>query len=332
MSNDVPPRACLADFGLMTMVLDPSHPISGAQLEGETMIFMAPELLAPTKFGMKQRTPTSQTDIYAFGFVILQVCEEDHGNQLSTYIAQVLTGEIPSRSVSKGFFYSVVEGSRPDKPENASSIGFSDLLWGFVQRCWDGNKTRRPKVAEVITHLGEAATNWNGLMPPCVVVEDVPSDSEELSSDSSDSMMHREFEILTLPWCFPSSNGTGGIFECSESPIEAPQEEQDEPPDEVEDVLSDSEELSSDSSDSMMHREFEILTLPWCFPSSNGTGGIFECSESPIEAPQEEQDEPSDDPHVFRHLDQDFRPPPSMLPARKRKGFSYFKSKLRGLF
>ena len=78
MSNDTPPRACLADFGFMTMVLDPSHPMScSAQLEGGTMIFMSPELLAPLKYGMKGSNPTPQADIYAFGLVIFQVHGED---------------------------------------------------------------------------------------------------------------------------------------------------------------------------------------------------------------------------------------------------------------
>ena len=80
--------------------------------------------------------------------------------------------------------FEVIEGLRPAKPENASSIGFSDLLWSFVERCWDGDMNLRPKVAEVVTHLGEAAANWNGLMPP------------DFGEQTSDSAPHREFEIL----------------------------------------------------------------------------------------------------------------------------------------
>ena len=64
-------------------------------------------------------------------------------------------------------------------PENASSIGFSDSLWDFVQRCWDDDMELRPKVAEVVTHLEGAAANWDGLMPPCVQVVNVVSGSRE---------------------------------------------------------------------------------------------------------------------------------------------------------
>ena len=88
--------------------------------------------------------------------------------------------------------FEVVEGLRPAKPENATSIGFSDLLWGFIERCWDGNINLRPKVAEVATHLGEAAANWKGLMPPCIQAEIVTPGFKEQTSDSAP---HREFEI-----------------------------------------------------------------------------------------------------------------------------------------
>ncbi|KAF9643108.1 kinase-like protein [Thelephora ganbajun] len=178
MSNHTPPRACLADFGFMTMVLDPHRPMScSAQLEGGTVTFMSPELLMPSHFGIKDSVPTPQADIYAFGLVIFQV----------------LTGELPFRRIRQTELrYSVVTGLRPDKPENASAIGFSDSLWGFVQRCWDSNRDLRPKVSEVVTYLEAATTNRYGLMPPCVPADNIVSDMEEMS----DSMKHCEFGTL----------------------------------------------------------------------------------------------------------------------------------------
>ena len=55
MSNDTPPRACLADFGLATLV--------------------------PSEFGIKGSVPTPEADIYAFGLVIFQVREQNLGYQ-----------------------------------------------------------------------------------------------------------------------------------------------------------------------------------------------------------------------------------------------------------
>ena len=54
----------------------------------------------------------------------------------------------------------------------------------------------RPKVGEVVTCLGEEATDWVGLMPPCSSAENVASDSEGLTLDT---LEHCEFAVLVLP-------------------------------------------------------------------------------------------------------------------------------------
>ena len=155
------------------------------------MGFMSPELLTPDRFDKKDSKPTPQADIYAFGMVIFQVCERDHRCRPFAYIVQVLTGEIPFRGVGQ---YEVVcsvvhDKKRPGKPENASAIGFSDSLWDFTQRCWDGDMRLRPEVEEVVTHLKEVAAKWDGLMPRA---ENVASNSE--------SEEDGEFEVLILHW------------------------------------------------------------------------------------------------------------------------------------
>lgn len=97
------------------------------------MHFMSPEFLIPSKFGAEEAVPTPEADIYAFGLAIFQVCEVPSGYLLSTYTAQVLTGEIPLfrvRATELGF--SVVQGLRLDKPAKASAINLSDPLWAFV--------------------------------------------------------------------------------------------------------------------------------------------------------------------------------------------------------
>ena len=195
MSNSIPPRACLADFGFTTMALNPSLSVScGAELEGGTTMFMSPELLIPKRFGFTESVPTPEADIYAFGFVIYQVYEQD-GSYLSfTYTIQVLTGDTPFPKLRMAdIVLNVVQGVRPPKPANALAIGFSDMLWSFVQSCWDGDMELRPKVARVVSQLGRAADDWFGLMSPSVQTESV---SLELMSDS---MAHCKPHILILP-------------------------------------------------------------------------------------------------------------------------------------
>jgi len=257
MSNDSPPRACLADFGFMTMVLDPNKPMScSAQLEGGTITFMSPELLVPSVFGVKNPFPTPEADIYAFGLVILQV----------------LTGEIPFRGVrTTELGFSVVQGLRPDKPANAPTIGFSEPLWIFVQGCWARNMNMRPKVAEVVTHLARAAASWDGLMPPCTEVENVASVSRP---PVSNSMEH--IRIFDTPSAARESlMTTSGLFGYPRAPstayTEPPREEllgtsvklPTEPPlDRWDSVLGRPQELPDDL------REFHHVALDFRPPPS----------------------------------------------------------------
>ena len=159
-------------------------------------MFMSPELLVPGKFGLTESVPTLESDIYAFGLVIYQVCVRDRGYLLFVYIPQVLTGKLPFTGLGMmEISLNAVQGVRPTKPENASAIGLSDSLWSFVQNCWNGEMGLRPKVTEVVSQLERAAADWDGVMPPCAQVENVVSVTPD---PVSDSMAHGKLWILIL--------------------------------------------------------------------------------------------------------------------------------------
>ena len=80
---------------------------------------------------------------------------------------------------------------RPEKPANASAIGFSESMWRFVQRCWDGKVELRPRVGRVVAQLGEAAVSWGGLMPPSAQPEHATSNSVERMSCEFEILIHR---------------------------------------------------------------------------------------------------------------------------------------------
>lgn len=118
--------------------------------------------------------------------------------------------------------YYVLRGERPEKPENATAIGFSDSLWGFTKRCWDGLREARPTAGEVVAHLGAAAANWGKAMPPCPPqAEDVIYDSESMS----DSGEFSAFEIQIFPRHCLLSNGADTI----QSPLTDVQESPTKP-------------------------------------------------------------------------------------------------------
>ena len=126
---------------------------------------MSPELLVPSRFGFTESIPTPEADIYAFELVIYQVCDHDRRYPQFAYIFQVLMGKLPSPGLGMiEIALDVVQGVRLTKPQNASAIGFSDSLWSFVQRCWDGEMKLQPKVAGVVSQLGRAAAGWGEVL------------------------------------------------------------------------------------------------------------------------------------------------------------------------
>ena len=192
MSNDIPPRACLADSSFIKMVIDPE-----LRSEGDKTIFMSPELFLPWTDGFTESMFTPEADVCAFGSVIYQVCENNRDYPPFTYIFQVLTGELPFAGHGLAeITLKLAQGARPAKPKNASAIGFSDSLWSFVERCWDGEIESRPKVAEIVAQLERAAADWGEVMPPHAHVNSVAFAFPE---PVSDLMAYCEFEILTLP-------------------------------------------------------------------------------------------------------------------------------------
>ena len=54
----------------------------------------------------------------------------------------------------------IMGGDRPEKPEAAESLGFTEGLWGVVQRCWLVDASARPDVGTILSHLNHATRTW----------------------------------------------------------------------------------------------------------------------------------------------------------------------------
>jgi len=144
-------HACLADFGLSTIVsvdthLDPN--LLAANRKDSLMSFvyggsypwMSPELLAQDD--TCGHGPTKESDIYALGMLIYEV----------------LCGKAPFEDLQNPtkLVVEITNGTRPKKPEDAASLGFTDRMWGILERCWSANKGARPTLAAVLSCLSEA--------------------------------------------------------------------------------------------------------------------------------------------------------------------------------
>ena len=185
-------RACLADFGLLTIVLDCTRPTTSNSLTNAgTVKWMSPELLDPDKFGLKNSRRTKESDFYALGMVILEVLSGR--SPFSGYVDLVVTKK-------------VIEGERPGRPQGAEEVWFTDDLWGMLERCWSPHPKDRPDLEAVLECLERVSTVWQPL--PAGEDDDDQSDSDNESLLTVSYVLIFLYFISNLT-CTREENATG---------------------------------------------------------------------------------------------------------------------------
>jgi len=91
----------------------------------------------------------------------------------------------------------VLRGERPEKPVDAESLGFSDVLWGLVKLCWGESSSDRPTARQLLEYLALASLNW---VPPPVYPVDVTGASSTIESDSSGSSRISQADLSRGVW------------------------------------------------------------------------------------------------------------------------------------
>lgn len=132
--------ACLVDFGLMSIALDPGTTDITTTSEGRTKgtwRWMSPELFEPSHFGLSRVQLTKESDCYAFGMVIYEI----------------LSGKSPFEELKQSWLVpgAVISGSRPSIPEQAPS-GATEL-WNLAQECWCQHPRDRPSSPTILDRL-----------------------------------------------------------------------------------------------------------------------------------------------------------------------------------
>ena len=132
-------HACLADFGFLTAVPDPTNSTAPSSYTVGGMIqWMSPELLTLDRAGLKNCRPTKQSDCYALGMVIYEV----------------LSGQVPFAPFGRYVVIrKVIDGEHPQRPGGAEGERFTDDLWRMLNQCWANRPETWPSSLAVLECL-----------------------------------------------------------------------------------------------------------------------------------------------------------------------------------
>ena len=131
INNETPARACISDFGLCAIAPDVYFGPTAPDVGG-TFGYMAPELFSE---GAK---PSKEVDIYTFGILVYEVVTG--ARAFEPRRAEELLPPIPM-------------SIRPHRPEDPVAIGFGQGTWEFAEKCWNGNREKRPTAREALEHF-----------------------------------------------------------------------------------------------------------------------------------------------------------------------------------
>ena len=163
-------HACLADFGLLTIISDSiTSTASSSVTIGGTIRWMSPELLDPNQTNPKDSQPTKASDCYALGMVI----------------HEVLSGQAPFGPF-KDFIViqKVVRGERPERPEGVKGGWFTDGIWGMLNLCWATQPESRPSIEAVLECLGQVPSTWEPPSPQAEEGADINEDDWDFTTVS----------------------------------------------------------------------------------------------------------------------------------------------------
>lgn len=127
-------HACLAGFSRLTISSD-QPTTTPLVVPGDAIQWMSPELIAPSKFNLKESRPTRKSDCYSLGMAIYEVLSE-----------QVPFAPREGTAITSN----IVDGERPGRPQGGEGVRFTDGLWWMLEDCWKPQPDDRPSLDIVL--------------------------------------------------------------------------------------------------------------------------------------------------------------------------------------
>ena len=143
----------MTEYGLAPINLCPSFTIGATPEIVGTSRYLAPEIINPSCKGNDTLMESKPADIFAFAM----------------FSVEVFTGEIPfDKWVDRAVASLILEGSRPEMPEDAQTVGLTSEMWEIIEACWQQDPEERPTTEEVMRRW-EKCTGYGGyVVTECV--------------------------------------------------------------------------------------------------------------------------------------------------------------------
>jgi len=167
---------------------------------------MSPELLDPTRFGLKKSRLTKESDCYALGMVVYET----------------LSGQKPfARDPLTVVILKVLDGNRPGRPQGARGVWFTDSIWGVLDLCWKPQPGERPSLDAVLQCLQGASQPSR---PPSPMDEDMETNtgSQLDVTTTNDSSMFPPLGLMSQAHLQPKSDNIqcGWTLVCFHTPLQ----------------------------------------------------------------------------------------------------------------
>ncbi|KAJ6487027.1 kinase-like domain-containing protein, partial [Mycena sanguinolenta] len=163
-------RACIADFGLSSIVVGSSIQLTDSSMRarGGTLRYQAPELL-------KGGHNNSESDVFALACV----CYE------------LFTEKLPFHELRSplAVITAVLVGSRPSPTASCATY---PALWNLIQDCWREQPEVRPTAAQIVERLRISA------LQACATVAGPPTDWDDTLTSRFRRSLHPERSFPTI--------------------------------------------------------------------------------------------------------------------------------------
>lgn len=154
---DASGRPCITDFGLTRFIHSQPSIAATSTFSGKgSLRWQAPELIRTISGEQGNMNITTESDVYAYGCVCLEVMIMLLALNCSAGYnwSQIFTGQVPWHGYMDAFIvFQVLGDKRPPRPDSTAAGDLDDNMWNLIQGCWKTEPKDRPEMTTIYESL-----------------------------------------------------------------------------------------------------------------------------------------------------------------------------------